>query len=385
MGYRDSKSPGDLIKSADWNEFSLDYVAHSSNKEIHIPLISSQKYSEFLLSGEKWSKAYASAQISFYAGNLLEGSNIKGYSSISSAALSGAMIAASGTKYTNAYAWFTESSSKLSDSVGLTLEGLLDDFYPSNQGKLVSGAAYGSIDAHSDVDTTSSAPTTNQVLMWNGTNWVPAAYNATFTFAIASFSDGLSSPFLMGTASTTWKAIGAVSFTATYTNGPATSAHVEQLTEWTGVLVVDPVLGPETNTEVINYPAAPGDRTFTLHALKGAESDTQSHTFAFYNYIFYGVSTKASSYLESDVEGLATSTISNTKGRTVIITATTGEYILYCLPVRLGTVTFTVGGFEGGFESPETVSVTNSASFTEDYYVYRSTNSGLGSTTIVVA
>lgn len=34
---------------------------------------------------------------------------------------------------------------------------------------------YSSIDALKDVDTTTTAPTVNQVLKWNGTNWVPAA------------------------------------------------------------------------------------------------------------------------------------------------------------------------------------------------------------------
>ena len=33
---------------------------------------------------------------------------------------------------------------------------------------------YSSIDALSDVDTTTAAPTANQVLKWNGTNWTPA-------------------------------------------------------------------------------------------------------------------------------------------------------------------------------------------------------------------
>ena len=36
----------------------------------------------------------------------------------------------------------------------------------------------GSIDNHSDVDTTTTAPTNNQVLSWNGANWVPATVSA---------------------------------------------------------------------------------------------------------------------------------------------------------------------------------------------------------------
>lgn len=39
-------------------------------------------------------------------------------------------------------------------------------------------SADGSIDTHSDVDTTTSAPSTGEVLKWNGTNWAPAADTA---------------------------------------------------------------------------------------------------------------------------------------------------------------------------------------------------------------
>lgn len=101
--------------------------------------------------------------------------------------------------------------------------------------------------------------------------------------------------------------------------------------------------------------------------------------------IYYGLSTKTGTFLEADVEGLATSVISNTKGRTISVTAGANDYIVYALPVRLGTVVFTVGGFEGGFEAPETVSITNVNGYTENYYVYRSANKNLGATTVVVS
>lgn len=102
------------------------------------------------------------------------------------------------------------------------------------------------------------------------------------------------------------------------------------------------------------------------------------------NRIYYGVTTTTSGYTESDIEGLGTSVVSNTKGRTITPTVGSGQYVLYCLPVRLGTVTFSVDGFGGGFQAPETVSVTNVNGFTEDYYAYRSTNSNLGTPSIVV-
>ncbi len=225
-----------------------------------------------------------------------------------------------------------------------------------------------------------SSPDTNNVMMWNGEEWVAVPEGTTFLFSIASFSDGQTTPQLIGTG--VWKAIGALTFTATYTNGPPTSAYIS-LSGWTNLTLTTP-FATVVSLEAVNYPASPGSLTFTLNCAKSAESDTETHSITFYNYIWYGVSTVASSYSEADIEGLATSTISNTKGRSFTEVPAAGEYIIYALPTRLGTVTFWVGGFEGGFQSPETVSVTNASGYTEDYYVYRSTNSGLGSTTVTV-
>ena len=56
--------------------------------------------------------------------------------------------------------------------------------------------------------------------------------------------------------------------------------------------------------------------------------------------------------------------------------------MLFAFPKRLGLVTFWVGGFSGGFESPETVSVTNVNGWSENMYVWRSTNANLGSVVV---
>jgi hypothetical protein len=203
----------------------------------------------------------------------------------------------------------------------------------------------------------------------------------TLLFSIASFSDGQSSPQEIGVG--VWKAAGALSFTATYTNGPATDAYITH-TGWATLPISTPFTGPIVSVSAENYPAVPGNVTFTLNATKGLETSTSTETVLLCNNIFWGISVKANTYLEADVEGLATSAISDTKGRSFTVTAAAGEYIIYALPKRLGTVEFWSGGFLGGFQSPETVSVTNSKSFAEDYYVYRSDNSGLGLTTISV-
>jgi hypothetical protein len=228
-----------------------------------------------------------------------------------------------------------------------------------------------------------SGVTTNDILMYDGSNFVAVPEGTTFSYSVASFSDGQSTPQLIGTGE--WKGVGALTFTASYTNGPATSAHVDKTAPgWTNDLTFLTPFASIVSTEAVNYPAAPGSITFAIHTAKGAETSNTTHAISFYNYIYWGVTTDASSFTEGDIEALTNSSISNTKGRSITVAPASGEYILYCLPTRLGTVTFTVGGFEGGFQAPETVSVTNSAGFAENYYVYRSTNSGLGSTTVVI-
>ena len=102
------------------------------------------------------------------------------------------------------------------------------------------------------------------------------------------------------------------------------------------------------------------------------------------NRIYWGTNSNSSGYSENNIKELSNDTISNSKNRSFTVNASAGQYIVYSYPTRLGTSTFFVGGFEGGFGSPETVSVTNANGYTEDYYVYISNNSGLGNTTVTV-
>lgn len=364
-----------------------------------------------------------------------------------------------------------------------------------------------------DVDTSSDAPQRDEVLKWNGSNWVPATYNTTFVFSIASFSDGESTTQLIGTGE--WKAKDSMSYTATYTNGPPTTTWITigyNSTTYSKSGTVGEMTGPAYTTgtnsvKAISYPSAKDQYLrFRLSSQAGSDTDTETETAIYFrnytyygklnkntsitetdietltgtlsgtpvgtysitagageflilaypatysnvpsgsnyesdggtgflfngvscafsgssyvsvtnsagytenykvytsnlsnlggpynlvtttsvastNYIYYGVTTTLSGYTEGDIEGLGTSVASNTKGRTITPTVGVGQYVLYCLPVRLGTVTFTVDGFTGGFQSPETVSVTNVNGWIENYYVYRSTNSNLGSPVIVV-
>lgn len=118
--------------------------------------------------------------------------------------------------------------------------------------------------------------------------------------------------------------------------------------------------------------------TFELTVSDGSTSATRSVTVDFANQIYYGAAADL-----SNVTNL-TGVMSNDPERTVTVDAGSGKYIVYAIPARLGDVVFSVGGFEGGFEAPVTQTLTNASGYQEAYKVYRSTNAGLGSTTIEV-
>lgn len=126
------------------------------------------------------------------------------------------------------------------------------------------------------------------------------------------------------------------------------------------------------------YSGITATHTFTLSATDGETTATEQVTVTFANQIYYGVAADL-----SNVTALS-KVLSNNKSRTITVDADASKYIIYAIPARLGSVAFYVGGFEGGFEDPVTQTLTNASGYQETYKVYRSTNAGLGSTTIEV-
>lgn len=136
--------------------------------------------------------------------------------------------------------------------------------------------------------------------------------------------------------------------------------------------------------------ALSADTTYTLTAtdagspIHSPATASKAANLKFVNRICYGVA--ASGTVDSAfVNALASKVLSDTRKRTVTVNVGSGQYIWYCVPTALGACTFKVGGFDGGFEAAQTISVTNASGYTENYYVYRSTNAGLGSTTVQVS
>lgn len=124
------------------------------------------------------------------------------------------------------------------------------------------------------------------------------------------------------------------------------------------------------------YTGVTTGQTYTLNVSDGQTSASRSVSVSFANRIYYGAAADLTT-----VTSLS-SVLSNDPERTITVNAGAGKYIIYAIPVRLGDVAFYVGGFEGGFEDPVELTLTNSSGYQETYKVYRSTNAGLGETTV---
>lgn len=128
-------------------------------------------------------------------------------------------------------------------------------------------------------------------------------------------------------------------------------------------------------------------KTWTLAATdeRGATA-TKTATLSFLNAVYYGAASAAETYDSYFVRGLGNKNLRSSKLTSFSVNADSSEkYIYYCLPTRMGTCSFNVGGFDGGFSLIETISFENEYGYTENYYIYQSDNAGLGQTTVKVS
>jgi len=254
------------------------------------------------------------------------------------------------------------------------------------------------VDDLSDADTTTSTPSLNQVLKWDGSNWVPGTAGDTdeFTFSIDSFSDGISDTNqLIGSG--TWRGVGAITFTATYSNAPggmtAEVAMSGANNAWSGNLSMTPVEGPETNTEIVEYPSSAGGTvTFTLS--QSADGTTDTESVSFNNTMRYGNSTLTQgNQTEASLEALTeVSGPNESRNQTINNISTTANYLVFAYADRLSDVQQVrrnsgFGMATASFNSTRTTvapsvqtgvsNVDNSAGYSETFACITSTDTGL--------
>ena len=126
------------------------------------------------------------------------------------------------------------------------------------------------------------------------------------------------------------------------------------------------------------------DTEFTLTAVPydGGPANVDTLTIKFLNGIYYGVSS-STTYDDALIDSLMKD-LSDNKSRTISVNALSDQYIYYCIPSRLGSLTFKVGGFDGGFDKVNTLSFMSSSGYTENYDIYRSDNLALGEISVEI-
>jgi hypothetical protein len=114
-------------------------------------------------------------------------------------------------------------------------------------------------------------------------------------------------------------------------------------------------------------------------APSGTDSASASHKITFLYKRYWGVTT-ATTITESIIEGLKDSELTSSKSKTITgVTAQKGEYYVIAYPTALGELS---GIIQNGATpvldafTRTTVSVTNAAGYTQNYYVYRTINDG---------
>lgn len=126
------------------------------------------------------------------------------------------------------------------------------------------------------------------------------------------------------------------------------------------------------------------DKTWTLKVVDDfGASATKQTTLHFYNGVYYGAAVNPVTIDSVFVRSLQKKLTGTRKG-TLTVTAGSGQYIWFAFPVALGEPTFRVGGFEGGFIDMGVISYTNMYGYTEKYKVWKSENTNLGTTTVVI-
>lgn len=138
-------------------------------------------------------------------------------------------------------------------------------------------------------------------------------------------------------------------------------------------------------TKTIENAAITANKTYTLKAKDERDAEaSKSSGINFVNGCYYGVGTASGDAINKAFVAGLTKVLSDSRARDITVNAAAGQYIYYAIPARLGTPSFFVGGFEGGFNKVKTFDYQNPSGYTESYDVYRTTNAGLGSTKVTI-
>lgn len=228
-----------------------------------------------------------------------------------------------------------------------------------------------------------TAPTLDQVLVFDGTQYIPMQMTADMigpSYVISSFNV---TPTLVDVGQSTVTP----PFTASYSLPPDLTPNSVVLTDSVGTPAKDVTLTPTSFSSNGTFtPATYGASvTFTLTAKRGSITRVATTSITGLLKAFWGVAAVPGAYDEAFIESLANNALSSSRARTLVVDAGPGEKIFYAYKTSYGDATFTVGGFPGGFfKAAASVSVTNAYGFLDTYMIWESNNPNLGPTTVIV-
>ena len=127
------------------------------------------------------------------------------------------------------------------------------------------------------------------------------------------------------------------------------------------------------------------DTTYTVKAVDARDASAQRNATVYFRdkrHWFTGA--YDADALTDGVLNAATGELATSRAKTFSVNAAEGQHIFYAFPHSWGTPAFFVGGFEGGFSLLKTFEHVNASGATVSYDVYKSTNAGLGQTTVEV-
>ena len=267
-------------------------------------------------------------------------------------------------------------------------------------------------------DINTSGVSRDQVLKFNGTKFVPAAFDATFVFTIADFDmNDSTSPQLIGSGS--WKAAGALQFTASYNNGPpdgfeGSSAGAPKIQGYVNSSIsssydmfpLSSSFTMGTNPMAITFPLTTGhDIRFRLFASAGSDTDNEytDQRIYFRNQFVYGDLSVNNGFTQANIRTLAAANTITTNDTTRTITTSIGASNYLAFAHRTGDtnvtqvycgnnpnrLTVAMDRTDATTKTPlrETVSYLNTAGYTENFFVYASKEQNIDahSTTFVTS
>ena len=255
----------------------------------------------------------------------------------------------------------------------------------------------------SGMDINPTGVSRDQVLKFNGTNFVPAAYDATFQFSIADFlMNDSTSTQLIGSGS--WKAAGALQFTASYNNGPpdgfeGSSAGAPKIQGYVNnsisssydMFPLSSSFTMGTNPMAITFPLTSNHAIkFRLFASAGSDTDDDytNQTITFRNQFVYGDLSTNNGFTQANIRTLAAANTVTSHDTTRTLTVSVGGSNYLCFAHRTGDtnvaqvqcgsgnniLTVAMDRSDNTTITPlkEQVSYLNTAGFTENFYVYAS-------------